>query len=152
MNHKNRNKMKSKVYFSREITPAKLVELYEVLGRKAEGRVAVKISTGEPGGHNFLQPALIGDLVQKLNGTIVECNTAYKGPRFTAESHLKAAADHGFTAIAPVEILDAEGEVELPVSGGKHLSYDIVGKGFLKYNFTVILSHFKGHQMGGFGG
>ena len=144
--------MKSKVYFSREITPAKLVELYEVLGRKAEGRVAVKISTGEPGGHNFLQPALIGDLVQKLNGTIVECNTAYKGPRFTAESHLKAAADHGFTAIAPVEILDAEGEVELPVSGGKHLSYDIVGKGFLKYNFTVILSHFKGHQMGGFGG
>lgn len=144
--------MKSKVYFSREISPAKLIELYQVLGRKAEGRVAVKISTGEPGGHNFLQPALIGDLVQKLNGTIVECNTAYGGGRADTESHLKAAADHGFTAIAPVEILDAEGEVELPVEGGKHLKVDIVGAGYMKYDFTVVLSHFKGHQMGGFGG
>lgn len=144
--------MKSKVYFSREISPAKLVELYEVLGRKAQGRVAVKISTGEPGGHNFLQPALIGDLVQKLDGTIVECNTAYGGGRADTESHLKAAAEHGFTAIAPVEILDAEGEAELPVTGGRHLKVDIVGAGYLKYDFTVILSHFKGHQMGGFGG
>lgn len=144
--------MKSKVYFSREISPAKLVELYEALGRKAEGNVAIKLSTGEPGGHNFLQPALIGDLVRKLNGTIVECNTAYGGGRADTESHLKAAADHGFTAIAPVEILDAEGEAELPVEGGKHLTFDIVGKGYLKYDFTVVLSHFKGHQMGGFGG
>ena len=144
--------MKSKVYFSREISPAKLVELYEALGRKAAGRVAIKLSTGEPGGHNFLQPALIGDLVRKLNGTIVECNTAYGGGRADTESHLKAAADHGFTAIAPVEILDAEGEAELPIEGGKHLTFDIVGKGYLKYDFTVVLSHFKGHQMGGFGG
>lgn len=144
--------MKSKVYFSREISPAKLIALYEVLGRKAEGRVAIKLSTGEPGGHNFLQPALIGDLVRMLKGTIVECNTAYGGGRADTESHLKAAADHGFTAIAPVEIMDAEGEVELPVAGGKHLKVDIVGKGFLKYDFTVVLSHFKGHQMGGFGG
>lgn len=144
--------MKSKVYFSREITPEKLVELYRVLGREATGRVAVKISTGEPGGHNFLQPALIGDLVRMLNGTIVECNTAYKGRRYDSESHLKAAAEHGFTAIAPVEILDAEGDAELPVVGGRHLRFDIVGKGYLKYDFTVILSHFKGHQMGGFGG
>ena len=144
--------MKSKVYFSREISPTKLVELYEALGRKAEGNVAIKLSTGEPGGHNFLQPALIGDLVRKLNGTIVECNTAYGGGRADTESHLKAAADHGFTAIAPVEILDAEGEAELPIEGGKHLTFDIVGKGYLKYDFTVVLSHFKGHQMGGFGG
>lgn len=144
--------MKSKVYFSREITPVKLVELYEALGRKAEGKVAVKLSTGEPGGHNFLQPALIGDLVRKLNGTIVECNTAYGGGRADTESHLKAAADHGFTAIAPVDIMDAEGEVELPVVGGKHLQVDIVGKSYLDYDFTVVLSHFKGHQMGGFGG
>ncbi len=144
--------MKSKVYFSREISPAKLIALYEVLGRKAEGRVAIKLSTGEPGGHNFLQPALIGDLVRMLKGTIVECNTAYGGGRADTESHLKAAADHGFTAIAPVEIMDAEGEAELPVAGGKHLKVDIVGKGFLKYDFTVVLSHFKGHQMGGFGG
>lgn len=144
--------MKSKVYFSREITPVKLVELYEALGRKAEGKVAVKLSTGEPGGHNFLQPALIGDLVRKLNGTIVECNTAYGGGRADTESHLKAAADHGFTAIAPVDIMDAEGEAELPVVGGKHLQVDIVGKSYLDYDFTVVLSHFKGHQMGGFGG
>lgn len=144
--------MKSKVYFSKEISAKKLVELYEVLGRKAEGRVAVKLSTGEPGGHNFLQPALIRDLVQKLNGTIVECNTAYGGGRADTESHLKAAEEHGFTAIAPVEIMDAEGEAELPVRGGRHLKVDIVGKGFLDYDFTVILSHFKGHQMGGFGG
>ncbi len=144
--------MKSKVYFSKEISPAKLVALYEALGRKAEGRVAIKLSTGEPGGHNFLQPALIRDLVQKLNGTIVECNTAYGGGRADTEHHLQAAADHGFTAIAPVDIMDAEGDVELPVEGGKHLRYDIVGKSFLRYDFTVILSHFKGHQMGGFGG
>ncbi len=144
--------MKSKVYFSQEVSPAKLVELYKALGRKAEGKVAIKLSTGEPGGHNYLQPALIGDLVRMLNGTIVECNTAYGGGRADTESHLKAAADHGFTAIAPVEILDAEGEAELPVVGGKHLKVDIVGKGYLKYDFTVVLSHFKGHQMGGFGG
>lgn len=114
--------------------------------------MAVKLSTGEPGGHNFLQPSLIKALVQKVNGTIVECNTAYGGGRADTKSHLKAAADHGFTAIAPVVIMDAEGEVELPVEGGKHLKFDIVGKDFLNYDFTIILSHFKGHAMGGFGG
>ncbi len=140
------------VYLIREITPANLVRIYEALGRKATGRVAVKLSTGEPGGHNFLQPALIADLVRTVNGTIVECNTAYGGGRARTEDHLKAAADHGFTAIAPVEIMDAEGEVELPVTGGKHLDKDIVGTGYLKYDFTLVLSHFKGHMMGGFGG
>ena len=141
-----------KVYFFKEITPQNLVRIYEALGREAHGKVAVKLSTGEPGGHNFLQPALIKDLVQKVDGTIVECNTAYGGGRADTQNHLKAAADHGFTAIAPVEIMDAEGETELPVKGGKHLDHDIVGKGFLKYDFTIILSHFKGHAMGGFGG
>ncbi len=144
--------MKSKVYFSKEITPEKLVEIYRLLGREAKGRVAVKISTGEPGGHNYLKPALIGDLVRILNGTIVECNTAYGGGRADTESHLKAAEQHGFTAIAPVDIMDADGEVELPVEGGRHLKVDLVGSHFLEYDFTVILSHFKGHQMGGFGG
>ena len=128
------------------------MKIYEALGREAKGRVAVKLSTGEPGGHNFLQPALIKDLVQKVNGTIVECNTAYGGGRANTESHLKAAADHGFTAIATVDIMDAEGETELPVTGGKHLTRDIVGKNYLNYDFTIILSHFKGHAMGGFGG
>ncbi len=141
-----------KVYFFKEISSDNLVKIYEALGREAKGKVAVKLSTGEPGGHNFLQPSLIKALVQKVNGTIVECNTAYGGGRADTESHLKAAADHGFTAIAPVVIMDAEGEVELPVESGKHLKFDIVGKDFLNYDFTIILSHFKGHAMGGFGG
>jgi len=141
-----------KVYLIKEITPENLVKVYEALGRKAEGKVAVKLSTGEPGGHNFLQPALIAPLVKKVNGTIVECNTAYGGGRANTEAHLKAAADHGFTAIAEVDIMDANGEVSLPVKGGKHLKEDFVGKNYLNYDFTVVLSHFKGHAMGGFGG
>lgn len=141
-----------KVYMFKEINSENLVKIYEALGREATGKVAVKISTGEPGGHNFLQPALIKDLVQKVGGTIVECNTAYGGGRANTESHRKAAEDHGFTAIAPVDIMDAEGETELPLKGGKHLTRDIVGSHFLNYNFTIILSHFKGHAMGGFGG
>lgn len=141
-----------KVYLIKEITPENLVKVYEALGRKAEGKVAVKLSTGEPGGHNFLQPALIAPLVKKVNGTIVECNTAYGGGRANTEAHLKAAADHDFTAIAQVDIMDADGEVSLPVKGGKHLKENFVGKNYLNYDFTVVLSHFKGHAMGGFGG
>ena len=140
------------VYFIEEITPENLVRIYEALGRKAEGRVAVKVSTGEPGGHNFLQPTLIADLVHKVGGTIVECNTAYGGGRSDTENHLKAAADHGFTSIADVDIMDADGEVALPVKGGRHLKEDFVGRNYLNYDFTVILSRFKGHAMGGFGG
>ena len=140
------------VYFIEEITPENLVRIYEALGRKAEGRVAVKVSTGEPGGHNFLQPTLIADLVHKVGGTIVECNTAYGGGRSDTENHLKAAADHGFTSIADVDIMDTDGEVALPVKGGRHLKEDFVGRNYLNYDFTVILSHFKGHAMGGFGG
>ena len=123
-------------------------------GAKPEGAEVpnVKLSTGEPGGHNFLQPALIKDLVQKVDGTIVECNTAYGGGRSDTESHRKAAEEHGFTAIAPVDIMDAEGEARLPVSGGKHIAYDIVGSHYMDYDFTVVLSHFKGHAMAGFGG
>lgn len=141
-----------KVYFIKEITSENLVKIYKVLGRKAEGNVAVKLSTGEPGNNNYLQPALIKDLVQCVNGTIIECNTAYGGGRANTEAHLKAAADHGFTAIAKVDIMDADGEVSLPVEGGKHLKEDFVGKNYLNYDFTVVLSHFKGHPMGGFGG
>lgn len=141
-----------KVYMFKEISPENLMKIYEALGREATGKVAVKLSTGEPGGHNFLQPALIKDLVQKVKGTIVECNTAYGGGRADTENHLKAAKDHGFTAIAPVDIMDAEGEVALPVKGGKHSKEDFVGSHYLNYDFTVVLSHFKGHAMGGFGG
>lgn len=141
-----------KVYMLTDINPENLVKIYDALGREAKGNVAVKISTGEPGGHNFLSPALIKPLVDKVNGTIVECNTAYNGRRSSTAEHMKAAEEHGFTAIAKVDIMDAEGEVKLPVEGGKHLTYDIVGSHFPNYDFTIILSHFKGHAMGGFGG
>ncbi|MBD5317882.1 MAG: DUF362 domain-containing protein [Bacteroides sp.] len=140
------------VYMTREISPEAIVKLYKALGREANGKVAIKISTGEPGGHNFLQPALISDFVKLTNGTIVECNTAYSGKRFSTEDHRRAAEEHGFTAIAPVDIMDAEGEVKLPLENGKHLKYDIVGSHYPDYDFTVVLSHFKGHAMGGFGG
>ena len=142
----------AKVYLYREIAPANLVKICEALGRPARGKVAVKLSTGEPGGHHYLQPELIRDLVQHVGGTIVECNTAYGGGRARTEDHLKAASDHGFAAIAPVDIMDADGQTALPVRGGRHLAEDYVGSHYLDYDFTVILSHFKGHTMGGFGG
>lgn len=142
----------SKVYMTKEISPASLVRIYEALGRKASGRVAVKISTGEPGGHNFLQPALIKDLVKEVKGTIVECNTAYEGRRSTTEEHLKAAREHGFFDIADVDIMDAEGDMKLDVRDKKHLQYNLVGKHLQNYDFLINLAHFKGHAMGGFGG
>lgn len=143
----------SKVYFTKEITPEALMKIYQTLGREAKGNnVAIKVSTGEPGGHNYLKPALIGDFVKSVKGTIIECNTAYGGKRSSTEDHLKAARDHGFMDIAKVDIMDADGEVDLPVTGGTRLTRDIVGKNFLNYDFTVVLSHFKGHAMAGFGG
>ena len=141
-----------KVYFTKKITEDSLIRIYECLGKELSGKVAVKISTGEPGGHNFLNPSLIKGLVQKLNGTIVECNTAYKGRRNTSEDHLKAAEEHGFTAIAPVDIMDADGEMEIPVENGKHLQVNYVGSHLKNYDSMLMLSHFKGHAMGGYGG
>lgn len=146
------NSATSKVYMTRSITPEGLVKIYEALKRPAEGRVAVKISTGEPRGHNFLQPALIKNLVQKVKGTIVECNTAYAGKRSTTEEHLQAARDHGFFDIANVDIMDAEGEIKIPVRDTTHIKYDIVGAHIKNYDFMINLAHFKGHAMGGFGG
>lgn len=142
-----------KVYFIKEITPENIVKIYNALGRKAQGKnVAVKLSTGEAGNPNHLSPALIKDLVQSVNGTIIEGNTAYAGRRNTTADHLKTAEEHGFTAIVDVDILDADGQVSLPIEGGRHLKEDIVGKNFLNYDFLMVLSHFKGHPMGGFGG
>ncbi|MCC8144128.1 MAG: DUF362 domain-containing protein [Tannerellaceae bacterium] len=146
------NTQPATVYFTKEITPESLIRIYQALGREATGKVGVKISMGEPGGHNYLKPELVGNLVRMVNGTFIDANTAYGGNRATTELHLKAAEDHGFTAIAPVDILDSEGEIRLPVAGGKHLQYDIVGSRFENYDFTLVLSHFKGHMMGGFGG
>lgn len=142
----------SKVYFTKKITPASLVRIYEALGVTLKGSTAVKISTGEPGGHNFLQPELIRDLVVQLNGTIVECNTAYPGRRDTTEEHWKAIREHGFSKIASCDIMDEEGELSLPVTGGFHLKENFVGSHLKKYDSMLMLSHFKGHAMGGFGG
>ncbi|MGI6029277.1 MAG: DUF362 domain-containing protein [Candidatus Heteroscillospira sp.] len=143
---------KSTVYFTREISAGALLRIYEALNHPLKGKVAVKISTGEPGGHNFLQPALIAPLVQALNGTITECNTAYGGRRSTSENHRKAIEEHGFTAIAPCDIMDEDGELALPVKNGKHLGKNYVGAHLENYDSMLMLSHFKGHAMGGFGG
>ncbi len=143
---------KSKVYFSREISPAALVRVYENLGVVLPGKVAIKISTGEAGNTNYLKPELIEELVQRLNGTIVECNTAYAGARNDTAAHLQTAKDHGFTEIANVDIMDADGEVEIPIKRGRHLKVDIIGKNFDTYGSMLNLAHFKGHPMGGFGG
>ncbi len=142
----------SKVYFTKEITPEALVKIYEAVGRKAEGRVAVKISTGENGGHNYLKPTLIRNLVEKVNGTIVECNTAYAGNRNTTEEHWKTIHAHGFDSIFAVDIMDEYGSIRIPVKDKTHIKYDIVGNHLANYDFMINLAHFKGHQMGGFGG
>ncbi len=141
-----------KVYFTREINSDSLIKMYECLNEPLKGNIAVKISTGELGGHNYLKPALIKDLVSKLNGTIVECNTAYKGKRNTTCEHLEVIKKHGFLDIANVDIMDSEGEISLPIENGKHLKENIVGSHLKNYNSMLVLSHFKGHQMGGFGG
>lgn len=141
-----------KVYMTTDISAEGLVKVYEALGVVPEGSVAVKISTGEPGGHNFLQPALIKDLVEKVNGTIVECNTAYAGRRYTAEEHWKVMEEHGFKAIAPCDIMDEWGEIPIPVKDTTHIEYNLVGMNLGNYNWLINLAHFKGHAMGGFGG
>ena len=142
----------STVYFTPDISAAGLVKIYEQLGWQPSGNVAVKISTGEPPASNYLRPELIGDLVQMLSGTIVECNTAYGGSRASSAMHRQVAEDHGFTAIADFDLMDEEGEVEWPVTGGTRLDKIIVGSHAANYSDWVILSHFKGHAMAGFGG
>lgn len=121
-------------------------------GRKLPGKVAVKLHSGEPGGHYFPSPVLIKDLVQSVNGTIVECNTAYSGKRFETASHKQVLQAHGFTAIAPVDIMDEEGSIALTFPKGKNIKENFVGSHFINYDSFLILSHFKGHAMGGFGG
>jgi len=142
----------SKVYFTKEITPESLVKIYKALGVKATGRVAVKISTGEAGGHNYLKPTLIRNLVDTVGGTIVECNTAYAGKRNTTEAHWQTVHEHGFDSLFAVDLMDADGNLRIPVKDRKHIKYDIVGSHLGYYDFMINLAHFKGHAMGGFGG
>ncbi len=141
----------SKVYFTKEITPESLIKIYEALGVELKGKVGVKVSTGEDGAKGYLKADLIGPFVKKLNGTILECNTAYPGARNNYEDHIKVAEKHGFTTFADVDIMDKDGEFKIPVNKGKHLKYDIVGESFKNYDSIVNLAHGKGHAMGGFG-
>lgn len=140
------------VYFIKEITPENILKIYDALDRRASGKVCVKLSFGESGNPNHLAPALIAPLVKGLDATLVECNTAYKSSRRHSSDHLKTAKEHGFTGIAPIDIMDDAGETALPVANGKHINYALIGKNWLNYDYTIVLSHFKGHPSGGFGG
>lgn len=142
----------SVVYFTSDISPEGLAAVYEKLNWTPEGRVAVKVSTGEPPASNYLRPELIKDLVQSVEGTIVECNTAYGGSRAQTAMHYQVAKDHGFTDIADFKILDENGSMPLTVSGGSVLKENFVGAAFKDYDSYLVLSHFKGHAMAGFGG
>lgn len=143
--------MKSKVYFIKDITSDNLIKIYNALGVKLEGKIGVKVSTGEAGSKGYLKADLIGPFVKMLGGTIIECNTAYPGARNTKEEHLEVAKNHGFTSYAEVDIMDGDGEFKIPVNKGKHLKYDIIGENFKNYDAIVNLAHGKGHAMGGFG-
>lgn len=140
------------VYLTKHITPEALVSIFKALGVEAKGRVAVKISTGESSRTNHLRPDFIKPLVDEVHGTLVECNTAYGGSRSTTENHRKAIAERGYEKIAKVDIMDADGSMELPVRDTTWIKCDLVGSHLRNYDFMINLAHFKGHQMGGFGG
>lgn len=140
------------VYFTNEISSDALLDIYHALDRTADGKVGVKIHTGEGDGSYNLDPELIKELIQEVNGTIVECNTAYGGNRSNTAAHMQIAKDHGYMEIADVDIMDADGSMEIPVEGGSILNSNLVGSHFADYDFYIVLSHFKGHSMGGYGG
>ncbi len=144
---------KSVVYFTKNITKENLIRIYDLLNNKLEGKVAVKVHSGEEGNQNYLHPDFFKDIVDHVNGTIVECNTAYEGERNTSEKHLKLLKRHGWSEYFKVDLLDEEGpDAILPIPNGKIIKKDYVGKNLLNYNSLLVLSHFKGHPMGGFGG
>lgn len=145
--------MKSKVYFSRTITPEKVLELYKLTGRRLDGKVAIKIHSGEVGNQNFLKPDFWKPVIDHVGGTVVECNTAYDGSRDTTEKHMKTMHEHGWSKYFQVELLDAEGpDLELAIPNGKKIKKNFVGKSLADYDSMLVLSHFKGHPMGGYGG
>ncbi len=143
----------SKVYFTRTITPEKVVEMYKTLGKELTGRIAVKVHSGEDGNQNYLKPEFWKPMVEHVGGTVVECNTAYEGERNSTEKHNRLIKKHGWNDFFVVDLMDAEGpDVELPIEHANHLKSDIVGKNLLNYDSMLVLSHFKGHPMGGYGG
>ena len=145
--------MKAAVYFSRTITPEKVLELYKLVGKELPGNVAVKVHSGEKGNQNFLRPDFWKDIIGYVGGTVVECNTAYEGARNTTRKHRQLLAEHGWNRYFPVDLLDAEGpDLELAIPKGKGIQKNYVGKDIVNYDSMLVLSHFKGHPMGGFGG
>ncbi len=152
LEHRTEEETVPAVYYISDITPEAMVEIYNALGWSSTGKVAVKLSTGEPPASNYLEPELIKDLVESVDGTIVECNTAYGGSRASTAMHYQVAEDHGFTGIADFQVLDENGSMTLPVEGGTVLSENYVGAAFGDYDSYLVLSHFKGHAMAGFGG
>lgn len=145
--------MAAKVFFSREITPEKVVEMYSLMGKELVGKVAVKLHSGEEGNQNFLKPEFWKPVIEHVGGTVVECNTAYEGSRNTTEKHLQTLEKHGWSRYFDVDLLDAQGpDLELDIPGGKRIQKNYVGKNIVKYDSMLVLSHFKGHPMGGYGG
>ena len=145
--------MKSKVYFTRTITSDKVTELYHKVGKPLSGNVAIKLHSGEPGNQNFLKPEFWKPVIEEVGGTVTECNTAYEGGRNTTEKHLETLKKHGWSQYFDVDLLDAEGpDMELAIPGGKMIKKNFVGKDLANYNALLVLSHFKGHPMGGYGG
>ena len=145
--------MGAKVYFSRTITPEKVVQLYELAGKKLTGNVAIKLHSGEKGNQNFLRPEFWKPVIEHVGGTVVECNTAYDGERDTTDKHLRLLMEHGWSRSFPVDLLDAQGpDLVLPIPNGKIIKENHVGKDLKNYDSMLVLSHFKGHPMGGFGG
>lgn len=144
---------KAKVYFTKEITPESLIKMYEMLGKKLEGNVVVKMHSGEKGNQNYLRPEFVKDIVKHVNGTVVECNTAYEGARNSTEKHRELIKEHEWEKYFPFDLLDAEGpDMELDIPNGKVLKKNYVGKDLKNYDSMLVLSHFKGHAMGGYGG
>ena len=144
--------VKPKVYFTKTITPQKIIDMFEILKKPLKGKVAVKVHSGEQGNQNFLRPEFLKPIVEHVKGTIVECNTAYPGARNTTEKHIKLMREHGWSEIFKVDILDAEADITLEIPEGKLIKKNFVGKNINKYDSCLVISHFKGHQMGGFGG
>ena len=145
--------MASKVFFSREITPEKVVEMYQLAGKELSGKVAVKLHSGEEGNQNFLRPEFWKPMIEYTDGTVVECNTAYEGSRNTTQKHLETIAKHGWSKYFRVDLLDGKGpDLELAIPEGKRIQKNFVGKNIVNYDSMLVLSHFKGHPMGGYGG
>lgn len=143
---------KAKVYFTKDLTPETMIRLYQALGISLPGKIGIKLHSGEVGNQNFLRPDFMKPMVDYIGGTIVECNTAYEGSRNTTAAHWDTMKKHGWAQLAPVDILDEEGDFFLPVQGGKRLDRNFVGTHMKNYDSLLVLSHFKGHPMGGFGG